>query len=793
MAKKFKKMMSMVLVLCMMVSMMAVPAFAAEEPVVETEAVEGGQVVTTTTTETDENGNTTVTVKIETDTTKTDANGVKETLDIERIEETITNADGNVISENWVEDGVETKEWTEDVKPGQEVPEVEATVTGTDENGNLIISGSAASGPVTKVEGDTTTTTTTNREVNGTVKVEEEFVINGEESTLECPVASEDYEGKGYYDGYQEGEIRNYRDGLLDGTTKDMFEGSVNDKPDTEGYEKGYDVTWTGVSEYTDGAVAVYAKGEIKYIPEYVKDENGEYVLDEEGNKIIALDEDGNEIPYLENGKKVVDMERTEFVVGKNGRQLDYYGQGTGMVTQTSQFVLKHENGEYFYAYCMDASTGANPTLNKWYNIRNLEDAIESEDNPDGYITEEEAGMIRAIVSNGYWGAESGRGSVDAMKDLLKANYNEESKIYVRYPGSNEPHEYSIYELIDGLTEHEALAVTQAAIWTFANNQDMVYNQGSFGGLVTDGSVVSVLSAFKYNGSDGNPSLNEYEPVKDGESDARLQALYQCLLGLEPIYADGELREDSTVIPNEGVISDVAIVVQDKVEDEAANLDENKDNDVYNTSVNFKLAFVPGENDEMYVLLLDGNNQPILGEDGQPVKKLLVSETSEKSGDDVLKPVGGVYTLSGLKVSENSDFEFDLRLEGTQYLNEGVYIYQAEGGRRESQTLVGLAKGEQKIEVSTKLTINFNVDEENNVVAQRVWHDEGDPAAAPAVAAANFAVPARPLDTIPDEEVPLADAPQTGDEAIIFAFLTVLAGMSLMAMHVSEKKRKEEI
>ena len=46
---------------------------------------------------------------------------------------------------------------------------------------------------------------------------------------------------------------------------------------------------------------------------------------------------------------------------------------------------------------------------------------------------------------------------------------------------------------------------------------------------------------------------------------------------------------------------------------------------------------------------------------------------------------------------------------------------------------------------------------------------------------------------IPEEEVPLADAPQTGDEAIVFAALTLLAGISLMAMHVSEKKRKEEV
>jgi len=765
-----KKTLSMILVLCMMVSMMAVPAFAAE-PVVETKPIEGGQITTTTTTTTDENGNTTVTVKIEENTVVTDSEGKTVTTNEVTQQTTVTNANNEQTMNKWIVDGTEKTEWTEDVKPGQDVPDVEAAVTGNDGNGNLIISGSAHSGPVTSTEGDTTTTTTTDREVNGTVKVEESFEIIGDESKLECPVAPEDYEGKGYYDGYQEGENRNYRDGLLNPNTytEDAFAGLVDPKPDVDGYEKGFDMTWTGYGDATDGAVAVF-------VEELV------YMTDDDGNIIY------------EDGFPVVDMEKSKFINGQNNKMTPNYGQTTGMVTQSVQFALRHENGEFFYAYCMDASTGAGPEGNRWYNIRNLEDAIESEDNPDGYITEEEAGMIRAIATNGYWGTETGRGSLDSLKELLKANYKEGDKINVRYPGSNTAHEYSIYELIDDLTEYEALACTQAAIWTYANMGDITYRNNAGTALVEGGSVIGILSAHKYNDSSGNPGLNEYQPAKDGESDARLKALYQCLLKLEPIYADGELREDSTVIPNEGVVSDVAIVVKDKVENEAANLDDNKDNDVYNTAVNFKLAFVPGEKDEMYVLLMDGNNQPILGEDGQPIKKLLASETSTKEGENVIKPVNGVYTLTGLKISENSNFEFDLRLEGTQYLNEGVYIYQAEGGRRESQTLVGLAKGEQKIAVSTKLTISFDVDEENHVVAERVWHEEGDPA----VALLNddggpWNIPARPLDNIPDEEVPLADAPQTGDEVVFFAILTVLAGISLMAMHVSEKKRKEEV
>ena len=761
MAKKMKKFMSMALVLCMMASMLSVGAFAAEE--VTTEAVEGGTIVTTTTTNTDENGNTTVTVKIEENTSKTDDDGKNVTFNEVTTETTVTNPDGEEIASSIEISGSETKEWNED--PSQEGPDVTLDL----KDGET----TTASGSTTPVEetleDGSTETTTTNRDVTGSLEIDESFEIIADESKLECPVAPEDYEGKGYYDGYQEGENKNYRDGLLspDSYTEDAFADLVAPKPDEDGYEKGFDMTWTGYGDATDGAVAVWVKDIVWLIDETT----GEIAVDEEGNPII-------------------DMEKSTFMNGKNGKQNYDFGEGVGMVSQSVQFALRHENGEFFYAYCMDASTGAGPEGDRWYNIRNLEDAIESEDNPDGYLTAEEAAQIRAIATNGYWGTEDGRGSVESLKELLKATYGVDSKITVRYPGSNTPHVFDIYELIDGLTEHEALAATQAAIWTLANAGDITYDQGSYGGMAYNGSVIGVLSAHKYQNSKGG-WLNEYKPAMDGESDARLQALYKCLLSLEPIYADGELREDSTVIPNENVVTDVALEIKDKVADNAANADDNKDNDVFNSDLSFKLAFVPGEKDEMYVVLMDGNNQPILGEDGQPIKKLLASETSAKEGANVIKPVNGVYTLTGLKLSENSPFEFDLRLEGTQYLNEGVYIYQAEGGRRESQTLVGLAKGEQKVVVSNKMTIKFDVDEYDHVVAEREWSNE-DTEEAPAPGA--FAVVVhRPLENIPEEEVPLADAPQTGDEAIVFAALTLLAGISLMAMHVSEQKRKEEV
>ena len=44
---------------------------------------------------------------------------------------------------------------------------------------------------------------------------------------------------------------------------------------------------------------------------------------------------------------------------------------------------------------------------------------------------------------------------------------------------------------------------------------------------------------------------------------------------------------------------------------------------------------------------------------------------------------------------------------------------------------------------------------------------------------------------IPDEEVPLADAPKTGDSAILWAAMSVLSGGGIVAIN-SKKTKKEE-
>ena len=244
----------------------------------------------------------------------------------------------------------------------------------------------------------------------------------------------------------------------------------------------------------------------------------------------------------------------------------------------------------------------------------------------------------------------------------------------------------------------------------------------------------------------------------------------------------------------------MSLTVGDKVADHAANKDDDQNNDVYNTSLNFKLAFIPGENDDLLVQI------SYIDMDGNPVNiiRRLAGENAEGQNYEAITPeADGSYVLKGLQLSENKDWGFDLRLEGTQYLEQGVYVYEAVGGRTASQNFVGLAEGERNVDVSMGVTIKFDVDENNHVVAERKWHDESDPEVTPPTTPdgdeeeetpppVNYRVVINDdgLEEIPDEPVPLASAPKTGDNSGMWLILVLVTAFGLVAINVVSKKRQ---
>ena len=806
MAKKFKRTLAFSLVVCMLFAALPMQSLAADVEYSTETSPEGilTDVSTSTDTIVDADGNTTVVVTIQKNTNGdyVDSEGNVITLDRqETINKEGDSADSAEISS---EGGTETKEWTQDVAPGAVIPEVEAEqkyqlnedgtlkldeagkpIPVTDNNNNIIISGSAnnshtgTTGTTSAENPDnydsTTTTTITDRTVTGTVSQGE---IISSETKYETVVGPEDFGTK--YDDTK------YADHKKDAQADGVGEGQIFVKPNqaNPNPDGNHDFFLSGLGEWTDAASPVF-----KHI-------------------VYQRDENGNPIPDLNNpGEYLIDEEKSQLING------EHEAKATGMDYQASQLILTYENGEYFYAYCADYLVETSQEPGYRYRLENLEDS--------GHYDEADAQKLRAIVTNGYWGNEEGKGSLESMKALL-AGYAAENPTVTITDERGNPHTYDLAKIMDGLQPEEALAVTQAAIWAYSINR-----RESLEG-VDKVVVVGAKTAIKCFNDDGG-HYDEYRPANNQlanlmgamdksqadleamgftaevlaareaaacEGDARMQALFDCLMALEGIP---NTNEDVSQVINENTIEDVSLVIQDKVSDgETVNeSNETVETDVYNAELNFKLAFIPGENDEVYVYLLGSDNQVMVDADGKPVKKLLAKENP--NGDaDVIVPVDGVYTLTGLQLAEN--VEFDLRLEGTQYLNEGVYLYSPLGERTDSQTLVGMASGSQKVEVG--VTISFDVDEKQQVVATREWHAEvenedthEDPVDPDGIVPRwnppeNNRLANDEGEVIEEEEVPLAAPVSTGDNTGLWIAFFVMIAFGIVAINLFDKKRQ---
>jgi LPXTG-motif cell wall-anchored protein len=261
----------------------------------------------------------------------------------------------------------------------------------------------------------------------------------------------------------------------------------------------------------------------------------------------------------------------------------------------------------------------------------------------------------------------------------------------------------------------------------------------------------------------------------------------------------------------------MSLTVGDKVADHENNKDDNKDNDVYNTDLNFKLAFIPGANDDLLVQItytdLDGNPVNV-------VKRLAGTNAEGQTYEDIKPEADGSYVLKGLKLSENEDFKFDLRLEGTQCLEKGVYVYTAIEGRTTSQSFVGIAEGHRNVDVSASMNISFSVDEEDAYHAEAYWSWENDPVYPPEeptetpenptptpenpTPTPKDPTPSEEITEIPEEEtpldtpneeleeipedIPMAEVPKTGDESGMWTVMMILAAISLLGLAMTGRK-----
>lgn len=330
--------------------------------------------------------------------------------------------------------------------------------------------------------------------------------------------------------------------------------------------------------------------------------------------------------------------------------QIQYQGGG---YTSAHQFALRDSNGDLHYVYCCDLNTSA--VKGTYYEIENLKDA--------GYYSTAEGSdvvdHIRAIATNGFWATSGGAndtGTLAAVKALLKK--------YDPYFSAN------LTEVANSLTEGEALSATQAALWAFGNrgtkpsNSDIVYQ-------------------YKTNG--GN---------SDYADERNVMALYNLLISDR---LKNDTADTSTDLIDKEDITGSSITIHGEATNADGSVKTVGGNTVYNTDVSFQLNVEKSS--------LTGNLVVKVVQDGKVIRtEQIATEDSNWVGQLLAGTESGsgtIYTIEGLELIEG--VKFTLNLEGTQNMEEGVYLYTAQNGSTASQTFVGVAAGERDVDLAVEL------------------------------------------------------------------------------------------
>lgn len=444
--------------------------------------------------------------------------------------------------------------------------------------------------------------------------------------------------------------------------------------------------------------------------------------------------------------------------------------------------------------YCVDMSTVC--TTGPEYRMINIEDAV-----AEGYYTEDQVKHLKAIVSLGYdWGydefddselnirykddpyAESAKGEVvnGTAQSLGTADLERFKEVLRTAVVQGDIYSKDLEQLnatIENLTREQAATITQMAIWIYGN---------------------------RVNGT-----------VEFGTGSEPLNSLAFWL-------ASQELNEDSStdIISEDKFVDDVQLIVGSMVHDHANNQDDNSNNDVYDTSLKFSLVVTPdADKDDLTVKVVDSN--------GNTIRTGRIAGTAQ-DGEDVLEAdENGYYTFSNLQLQENSETTFNLTIEGTQFLEEGVYVFQSIEDGKSSQNMIGKYTGDVDVSVSAEVSLTFNV-EESTVIEHREWRRESTEKKPtpetpntpdkpskpdkpkPPVEPENPTPPEVPETpetpevpttpetvVVPEEpkapEVIYDDVPKTGDNFNINLWVSMLVGSLGGLILLNRKKKEEEI
>lgn len=335
------------------------------------------------------------------------------------------------------------------------------------------------------------------------------------------------------------------------------------------------------------------------------------------------------------------------------------YGQYSGFVLKDSKggaHTAKHfaiKDGDTIrYVYCVELGTGIE--TGTYYDPNEYTGTPGEATTPPWTGAEGNIAQLRSVALNGYWGTDSGLGSLQAVKDLMIRNgYEDEAA---------------------NLTEGMAMAATQAAIWEY----------GAPAGVDFTGDYIT------YDDSIGSAPT---------EADANtIKTLRNLLIRLAN---DGTGAGVAQAITPDKFIAGSTITVHNRMEDADGNAKtDNSGNTLYNTDLSFQMAVSTSSINGDLILSITNERGDDLGQ------YRLAGENGENEDYDTIypDPATGVYTIKNLVLAEN--VEVTLNLDGVQHLDDGIYVYE---GANEMQDFIGLSMKKNKVDLSVSL--EFSVED----------------------------------------------------------------------------------
>lgn len=334
-----------------------------------------------------------------------------------------------------------------------------------------------------------------------------------------------------------------------------------------------------------------------------------------------------------------------------------------GRYESIQQFTVSDKNAQIFTTYCADQNTPALPGYS--YNLVNLNDSAN--------YSPEDTKMMQAVANHGYWGTESGFGSLEDLKARLKA--------------ANIMTDEELAKLNDGM----ATTATQYAVWTFSNKMDKrtFYNV--------------------YHTTNGNGGIKA--PNKE-DSDLVFK-VYYYLVNLEPATFDKKTTRN-IIINDKNFIDTISLDVKSKPETHVNNLDAIDTNDAYLADVVFSLKVTPDPAiDDLKLEIMDGLDVIATGR---------IAGT-KLDGEVQLEDNDGFYVFEDIILEEGQE-NIRFVLKGQQHLEKTPYLMLSEiRDGVPSQNFLCVAEGDRNVNVS--LDLSFTLDIKDDVVENRhYWRNE---------------------------------------------------------------------